>query len=190
MLSAFTERERFGILPGMIQSYDEKDEYNLGSWEGNPLDCFTGIITGINVENVVITGEGTIDGCASFDNWWKDAKIRKIAWRPRLVFISHCKNVLLHGVTVTNSPSWTLHPYFTDNIRFVDLKVINPANSHNTDGLDPESCTGVEIVGVYFQWVMTASPLSPARFIWAGNTRFLPQTCLYASHACVMAMAQ
>ncbi len=150
VLSAFTERERFGILPGMIQSYDEKDEYNLGSWEGNPLDCFTGIITGINVENVVITGEGTIDGCASFDNWWKDAKIRKIAWRPRLVFISHCKNVLLHGVTVTNSPSWTLHPYFTDNIRFVDLKVINPANSHNTDGLDPESCTGVEIVGVYF----------------------------------------
>ena len=150
VLFAFTERERFGILPGMIQSYDEKDEYNLGSWEGNPLDCFTGIITGINVENVVITGEGTIDGCASFDNWWKDAKIRKIAWRPRLVFISHCKNVLLHGVTVTNSPSWTLHPYFTDNIRFVDLKVINPANSHNTDGLDPESCTGVEIVGVYF----------------------------------------
>ena len=38
VLSAFTERERFGILPGMIQSYDEKDEYNLGSWEGNPLD--------------------------------------------------------------------------------------------------------------------------------------------------------
>lgn len=72
VLSAFTEREKFGILPGMIQSYDEKDEYNLGTWEGNPLDCFTGIITGINVENVVITGEGTIDGCAGFDNWWKD----------------------------------------------------------------------------------------------------------------------
>ena len=64
VLSAFTEREKFPILPGVIESYDETDEYNLGSWEGNPLDCFSAIVCGINVENVVITGEGTIDGSA------------------------------------------------------------------------------------------------------------------------------
>ena len=41
----------------MIESYDEKEEYNLGSWEGNPLDTFSAIVCGINVENVVITGQ-------------------------------------------------------------------------------------------------------------------------------------
>ena len=149
VLSAFTDRTKFPIFPGTIDSYDEKDEYNLGTWEGNPLDMFSGIVTAINAENIVITGEGTIDGCADFDNWWFEPKIRKIAWRPRLVFISHCKNVMLHGVTVQNSPSWTLHPYFSENLKFIDVKIKNPFNSHNTDGLDPESCKNVEVIGTH-----------------------------------------
>lgn len=149
VLSAFTEREKFPILPGVIESYDETDEYNLGSWEGNPLDCFSGIICGINVENVVITGEGTVEGNAGFDNWWHNVKVRNIAWRPRLFFINHCKNVTMHGITVQNSPSWTLHPYFSDHLKFIDVKIKNPANSHNTDGLDPESCTDVKVIGTY-----------------------------------------
>lgn len=40
VLSAFTERNKFPILPGQIETYDEKDYYNLGTWEGNPLDMF------------------------------------------------------------------------------------------------------------------------------------------------------
>lgn len=149
VLSAFTEREKFPILPGVIESYDENDEYNLGSWEGNPLDMFSGIVTGINVENVVITGEGTIDGNTSFENWWHDVRTREIAWRPRLFFINHCKNITMHGITVQNSPSWTLHPYFSEDLKFIDVKIKNPANSHNTDGLDPESCKNVLVLGVY-----------------------------------------
>ncbi len=149
VLAAFTERAKFPILPGVIESYDETDEYNLGSWEGNPLDMFSGIVTGINVENVVITGEGTIDGCTTFENWWKDCKVRNIAWRPRLFFINHCKNVTMHGITVQNSPSWTLHPYFSEDLKFIDVKIKNPANSHNTDGLDPESCKNVLVLGTY-----------------------------------------
>ncbi len=149
VLSAYTEREKFPILPGIIESYDETDEYNLGSWEGNPVDCFSAIVCGINVENVVITGEGMVDGNTTFDNWWKDCKIRNIAWRPRLFFINHCSNVTLQGITVQNSPSWTLHPYFSNHLRFIDVKIKNPANSHNTDGLDPESCTDVLVLGTY-----------------------------------------
>lgn len=149
VLSAYTEREKFPILPGVIESYDEKEEYNLGSWEGNPLDTFSAIVCGINVENVVITGQGTIEGNTSFENWWKDCKIRNIAWRPRLFFINHCSNVMMHGITVQNSPSWTIHPYFSDHLKFIDVTIKNPANSHNTDGLDPESCTDVLVLGTY-----------------------------------------
>ena len=34
------DRNHYPVLPGMTYTSDEKDEYNLGSWEGNPLDCF------------------------------------------------------------------------------------------------------------------------------------------------------
>lgn len=150
VLLAETDRTRFPVLPGRISSADETEEYNLGTWEGNPLDCFAGILTGINVSNVVITGQGTIDGCASKENWWHEPKIRRIAWRPRLVFLNHCENIVLHGITLKNSPSWNVHPYFSEQLRFLDLTILNPADSPNTDGLDPESCENVEIAGVYF----------------------------------------
>lgn len=149
VLSAFTDREKFPILPGIIESYDEKSEYNLGSWEGNPLDTFSAIVCGINVKNVVITGQGTIDGCTTFENWWNNCKVRNIAWRPRLFFINHCSNVTMQGITVKNSPSWTIHPYFSEHLKFIDVKINAPANSHNTDGLDPESCTDVLVLGTY-----------------------------------------
>lgn len=82
VLLGHAERERFGVLPGMIQSYDETAEYNLGSWEGNPLDIFTSMITGIHVSNVVITGEGILDGNATFQDWWEDDRAKIIAFRP------------------------------------------------------------------------------------------------------------
>lgn len=150
VLSAFTERERFAVMPGLIESYDEKSEYNLGTWEGNPLDMFAAIITCINVSNVMIYGKGVIDGCANHENWWKNPKIRRIAWRPRQIFMSHCENMTVQGIQVMNSPSWNLHPYFSKNLRFIDLRILNPKDSPNTDGLDPESCENVEIIGVYF----------------------------------------
>ena len=55
----------------------------------------------------------------------------------------------MHGITVQNSPSWTIHPYFSKHLKFIDVKILNPANSHNTDGLDPESCQDVLVLGTY-----------------------------------------
>lgn len=149
-LSAFTDRTKFPILPGKIECVDKEKEYLLGTWEGDPLDMFAGIITGINVENVVITGQGTIDGCASRENWWDNPKVKRIAWRPRMIFLNKCKNVVLHGITVTNSPSWNIHPYFSKDLKFIGISVLGPKDSPNTDGLDPESCKNVDIIGVYF----------------------------------------
>lgn len=147
-LKAFTDPEKFSVLPGMIQSYDETDQYNLGSWEGNPLNAYAGIICGMNVEDVVIYGQGTINGNASKQDWW--GRKYKEVFRPRLFFINNCKNVTLSGVKVCNSPSWTLHPYFSDDLKLIDLFIQNPADSPNTDGCDPESCKNVDILGVHF----------------------------------------
>lgn len=152
VISAYTERDRFPILPGLVESWDETEEYNLGSWEGNPLPVFGSIITGIGVSDVVITGEGIIDGNAGYDNWWQDEGRTKIggAYRPRMIFLNHCENITVQGLTIQNSPSWNLHPYFSNHTRWIDLKVLNPKLSPNTDGMDPESVNGLEAVGVYF----------------------------------------
>ena len=102
VIAANTDRKRYPALPGLIQSYDEKDEYNLGTWEGNPLPMFTGIITGMNVSDVVIYGEGCIDGQASYENWWDNCKVMNIALRPRLIFLSHCSNIRIQGIKLCN----------------------------------------------------------------------------------------
>ena len=113
---------------------------------------FTGIITGVNVKGAVIYGQGTIDGNAGAGegNWWHEPKVIHTACRPRMIFLERCRQVTVQGITVRNSPSWNIHPYFSDHLRFFDLKVLNPKDSPNTDGLDPESCQDVEIAGVYF----------------------------------------
>lgn len=151
VISAFTDRNMFPVLPGLIESYDETKEYNLGTWEGNPLDMFASIITGINVSNVVISGGGILDGNASFENWWFEEGREKIgAFRPRMIFLNNCENITIHGVTVQNSPAWTLHPYFSNNTKWIDMTVLNPKISPNTDGMDPESVDGLLVLGVYF----------------------------------------
>ena len=180
-LKAFTDREKFPTFPGMLQSYDETDEYNLGTWEGNPLPMFSGIICGIGAEDVVIYGQGKINGNASKENWWKDPKVMNIAFRPRLFFISGCKNVTLQGVTFCNSPSWTLHPYFSNDLKFIGVTVQNPSDSPNTDGLDPESCKNVEILGVRFPWEMTVLQSRAVRYTWAKSIRLLPRISISVS---------
>jgi polygalacturonase len=150
VLLAETDRRKFAKFEGLIESYDEQSEYNLGTWEGNPLPMFAGIITGINVNNINLYGEGTIDGNAGFDNWWENAKVMRGAFRPRLLFLNHCNQVNIQGIHFQNSPSWNIHPYFSNQLKFIDLRVNNPQDSPNTDGLDPESCDHVLIEGVHF----------------------------------------
>ena len=145
-----TDRNNYPILPGMTYTCDEKDEYNLASWEGNPLTGFASLITGVNVSNVKIVGLGTINCNADKSDWWVNVRERRIAWRPRGVFLNNCDNVSLVGFTIKNTPSWNLHPYFSTNLKFIDLNVENPKDSPNTDGCDPESCKNVDIIGVDF----------------------------------------
>ncbi len=146
-LLGLPDRRDYPVLPGMTPGTDEKSEYPLGTWEGNPLDSFASLITGIGVENVDIIGPGTLDGGAQYGDWWVRSRVKRIAWRPNTVFLSGCRNIRMQNLTVCNSPSWTVHPYYSDDLRFVDLSISNPPDSPNTDGFDPESCTNVTLLG-------------------------------------------
>lgn len=146
-LMAINDRKKYPILPEAKMSTDERDELILGTWEGNPLGSYAGLITGIGVQNVRIIGEGILDGDAINGDWWENAKVKNIAWRPRMIFLNGCENIDIQGIRVENSFSWTIHPYYTDDLRIYDVSVYNPYLSPNTDGINPESSQRVEIVG-------------------------------------------
>ena len=143
-----TNRTDYPILPGVLLCHNETDEHYLGLWEGNPLDSFAGLINVINAENVTITGEGTIDANAQNGDWYQNPKEKNIAWRPRLFFTSGAKNVVLHGVLVCNSYSWTIHPTYSENVDILNIRIRNSSTTPNTDGIDPESCEYIRIIGV------------------------------------------
>lgn len=66
-------------------------------------------------------------------------------YRPVMVSLRHCTNVLLSGVTFMNSPAWNIHPLFCENVTIDNIKVRNPYYAQNGDGIDVESCTNVHI---------------------------------------------
>jgi len=142
-----TDRNLYPVLPGMTIGTDEESEYPIGTWEGNPLDAFASLITAIDVENVHIIGEGTVDGNAENSDWWVNVKVKRIAWRPNTIFLARCKDICVQGITVQNSPSWTIHPYYSKGLSFYNLLIQNPSDSPNTDGFDPESCEDVLLLG-------------------------------------------
>lgn len=142
-----TDRKEYPILPGVLPCHDEKTEYYLAGWEGNPLDCFASLINIVHSENVTITGEGKIDANAINGDWYENFRVKRGAWRPRLFFTSGAKNVVLHGVELCNSYSWTVHPTYSENVDILGLRINNRADSPNTDGIDPESCKNVNIIG-------------------------------------------
>ena len=143
-----TNRTDYPILPGVLPCHNEKDEHYLGLWEGNPLDSFAGLLNITQVHDVVVTGEGTLDCDAENGDWWVTPKIKRIAWRPRAVAAVDSENICLHGITVQNSYSWTIHPIFVKHLDLLNFNINNPYNAPNTDGIDPESCEYIRIIGV------------------------------------------
>ena len=142
------DRTHYPILPGVLPSENEVDEYYLTGWEGNPLDSFAGLLNITQVHDVVVTGEGTLDCDAENGDWWVNPKVKRIAWRPRAVAAVDSENVCLHGITVQNSYSWTIHPIFVKHLDLLNFNINNPYNAPNTDGIDPESCEYIRIIGV------------------------------------------
>ena len=56
--------------------------------------------------------------------------------RPHLIHFNRCKNVMLDGFKIRESPFWTIHLYMCDGgiVRNLDVR----AHGHNNDGIDFE----------------------------------------------------
>jgi len=112
------------------------------------------LVSATNAEKIVITGGGTIDG--NGESWWVQARathnagvVGAVQFRPRLVVFEHCKHIRMEGVTVQNSPSWQVVPYYTDDMIIRNVRILAPPHSPNTDAIDPFSSSNMVIDHVY-----------------------------------------
>lgn len=79
-----------------------------------------------------------------------DFEPMKDFFRPNLLVLTNCKNVLLQDVTFQNSPAWCLHTLLCQDLTLRRVRVRNPWNAQNGDGIDVESCKNVLIEGSTF----------------------------------------
>jgi polygalacturonase len=63
--------------------------------------------------------------------------------RPNFIQPYRCKNVLIDGVTIVNSPMWEIHPVLCENVTVRGVTIVS--HGPNNDGCDPESCRDVLI---------------------------------------------
>jgi polygalacturonase len=68
--------------------------------------------------------------------------------RPQFIQPYKCKNVLIEGVRIVDSPMWEVHPVLCENVIVRKLHI--ETHGPNNDGCDPESCKDVLIEDCFF----------------------------------------
>lgn len=137
------------LSPGAVLSFSTNPEdYPVvdSRWEGVLQEVHASCIYGKGLENVSITGSGTLDG--NGQPWWDKKRNRPEELRyprPKLISLDHCSRITIKDVTLKNSPSWTVNPICCSNVTIDNISILNPADSPNTDGINPESCSNVRI---------------------------------------------
>ena len=127
---------------------------------------------GPNCENVVIRGKGTIASggrelaekiIADEQEHLKDYLAEHAALvaecenertipgrvRPRLINMSNCRNVWVHGLTLKNGASWNQHMIYSDNITTDHCRFVSEG-VWNGDGWDPDSSTNCTLFACEF----------------------------------------
>ena len=134
----------------VLRFTDDFDAYPVVNirWEGYEQPCRRPLIYAKNEVNVALTGFGTLEGQGK--KWWTAFRAKTLdAARPCAVCFEDCTRVRMSDFMVHNSPNWTIHPVRCENVTIDNLTIVNPFDSPNTDGIDPESCRNVRITGCH-----------------------------------------
>jgi polygalacturonase len=140
-------------------------------FEGVELMNYSPLIYADGVENIAITGEGTLDGNADSTHWWpwkqknesrralfemgqKDVPLAQRRFgegsflRPTFIQPRASKNVLIEGVSIVRSPMWEVAPYDCTNVIVRGVRI--QSHGPNNDGCDPDSCRDMLIENCTF----------------------------------------
>lgn len=141
-------------------------------WEGTRVLSYSPLVYARDVEDVAITGPGTIDGNvrSGFHAWHPLAepdirRLRRMGFtgvpltervfgagthlRPPLVQLVRARRVRLEGFTAVNSPFWVNHLVYSEHVTVRAIKV----ESHfpNNDGVDVDSSRWVLVEDSIFR---------------------------------------
>ncbi|SHG03564.1 Polygalacturonase [Dysgonomonas macrotermitis] len=107
-----------------------------------------------------IRANGKTSGTNKLQQMWLDANkdikvspyyestLERKFFRPPFIQFHESKNIVIEGITIINSPFWTINPIGCDDIIVHGVTINNPSKNpkgHNTDGINPESCRNVRI---------------------------------------------
>lgn len=164
--------------------------------EGQSLKYFAALINADGVDGFTISGKGTINGNGT--RYWKSFWLRRKVipkctnmdeLRPRLVYISHCNDVQLSGVSLINSPFWTTHLYRCNNVKLLNLHIFAPSapvKAPSSDGIDIDVCSNVLVKNCYLSVNDDAIALKGGKGPWAdtdpnngSNTNIIIEDCTY-----------
>jgi hypothetical protein len=62
-----------------------------------------------------------------------------------MIVFYHCANVRLHGITLRQSPNWTLHLQDVEGAAISNIQILNDPRVPNNDGIDCMQCRHVRI---------------------------------------------
>ena len=127
--------------------------------EGETCLYYSALINADGINGFTISGEGTIDG-NGFTFWkhfwerrsWNPQCTNKDEQRPRLIYVSNCKNVQIDGVKLQNSAFWTTHIYNSENVKLLRLHISSPAKpvkAPSTDAIDLDVVKNVLVKNCY-----------------------------------------
>ena len=127
--------------------------------EGETCKYYSAMINADKIDGFTISGKGAIDG-NGYTFWkhfwerrdWNRKCTNKDEQRPRLVYISNCKNVQIEGVYLQNSPFWTTHIYNSENVKLLNLHIYSPAKpvkAPSTDAIDLDVVKNILVKGCY-----------------------------------------
>jgi len=146
---------------GVLKGSDDISHFALVTtrMEGQTLKYFAALVNADKVDGFTISGKGTVNGNGL--RYWRSFWLRRQfnpqctnmdEMRPRLVYISNCKNVQFSGVTLMNSPFWTTHFYKCENVKLLNLRITapkSPVKAPSSDAVDIDVCTNFLVKDCY-----------------------------------------
>lgn len=183
---------------GVLKGSDDISNFAIVNTriEGQSLKYFAALVNADGVNGFTISGKGTINGNGL--RYWKSFWLRRKVipkctnmdeLRPRLVYISNCKDVQLEGVRLMNSPFWTTHLYKCENVKLLNLYIYAPSapvKAPSSDAIDIDVCTNVLVKGCYLSVNDDAIALKGGKGPWAdkdenngGNYNIIIEDCVY-----------
>lgn len=146
---------------GTLKGSDDISDFDILTtrMEGQTLQYFAALVNADNVDGFTVSGEGCINGNGL--RFWKSFWLRRKfnpkctnmdEMRPRLLYISNCKDVQVSGLHLMNSPFWTTHFYKCENVKLLNLDITSPSKpvrAPSTDAVDIDVCTNFLIKNCY-----------------------------------------